>query len=313
MPLTLEQIIQQIADYYPDGIVKVDKNNLNQIYLVSQSKGAGAFIKVSGTAAPLIFGDTTAAVGEDAKAQDVDYQSLIDFIKRGLGYPLVPVELTKEQLDDIVREGFNLYNKYRNTEEQLITLQLEGNENEGYKIPPIVGDQKNIVDIYFKPRIPFTIFNSSGFESFVFTQQIFQQYQKSNFLESGFLADYYILNMMVTDMDLILGSKPTWNILNGKLQIYPKLPYLSRVAIKYKSKLTKEQALADPVMIQAWCIGKARKLLGSIRATFGGTLTAGETTLQMNASEMIQQGDKEMDEALKEIRGEREPLGFIFG
>jgi hypothetical protein len=73
-----------------------------------------------------------------------------------------------------------------------------------------------------------------------------------------------------------------------------------------------EEVMTDS-MVKLWMTGTCRKLIGSIRSTFGGTLNAGETTLQMNGSEMIQTGQAEIDQAEKEMRQETLPLGFFVG
>lgn len=303
--LSVDEIISQIRDYFPDGISKVDKNQDNQVYLISTTKGEKAFIKVSDLAAPEIFdlGEEFSTSGiSSGKKDDTDYDSLIDAIKSNIGSPIIPIELTKEQMDLIVRESFAVYNKYKNQDYLITTSQnLEGNWEEGFKIPPEIEDEKNILDLIFCTNLPLGVLLNEGFENEMIAQSILNQYTSTHTFMHGFTLDYSMLNNWIADNSLILGTQPRFEILNHKLFIYPKLNKYLKVRVKYKTKASIKDALLDQYFLQ-YASGRCLQLMGLIRSSLGGTLQAGETTLQMNGSEMISIGKEMSDKAVEELR-----------
>ena len=307
-----QEIVDIINAANVPGISRAALNSLNQLYLVGTTRGKDGYISVSGTASPIIFGSVTTAIGEDAEEESIDYSPLFDYVKRRLGYPTVPVEITDLQMEDILRDSINLYNKWRNYSEKILYVDLFGSMEDGYEIPAIIGSERNIVDIVFKPRTPFGIYDSNSFEYNIYIQQLFNKYGVGG-ARTGFLTDYSISMNFIADSNLVLGTEPRWEIFNKKIHIYPKPPNgLFKIGIKYKGQMSLEEIMFDS-MVKLYMVGACRKLIGSIRATFGGTLNAGETTLQMNASEMISQGDQEMKEAITEMKQETLPLGFVIG
>jgi hypothetical protein len=312
MFLSVDEIVDQIRSYLPDGIAYVGKNDFNQVYLVSQTKGSDAYIKVSEPAADPIFNGSTSAVGTDEKAKIPDYSNIYNMVKSNLGYPQIPVELDENQWKLILREALALYNKWRNYDEQLITVNLKGTSETGFEVPPIITDHHDIIDVLFQTRIPFSIYSTGGFEQNMWTMQMLQQYNNTNFMNSGFVADYGIAMMAIQDYTNILGTRPTWTIINDRIFITPHLPMYSRVAIKFRAPLSLDVILRDDFIIK-YMSGRARVILGTIRSMYGGTITAGSQTLQMNGGDLISRGDQEMKEAIEDLRKQSLPPELIWG
>lgn len=307
-----QEIVDAINSANPAGINRASLNSLNQIYLVGTTRGKSAFISVAGLAAPIVFGGEVTAIGQDAITTPVDYSVLFGYVKRKLGYPTVPVEITDGQMSDVLQDAINLYNKWRNYSVQTLYVDLAGTSSGGYEIPAIIGSERNIIDIIFKPRTPFGIYDSNSFEYNIYIQQLFNKYGRGG-ARTGFLTDYSISMNFITDSNLILGTEPRWEVRDRKIYIYPKPPTsLFNVAIKYKGQMSIDEIMSDD-MVKKYMTGACRKILGTIRSTFGGTVSAGETTLQMDGASMTSLGTTEMEEALKEMKGESEPLGFIVG
>lgn len=313
--LTKEQILEQIKSYYPDGIADVGIDANGRFYLVSQTKGEDAFISVSGEAAdPIFWGGEPpkTAQGEDAKKGEIDYTGLIDEIKSRMGAPLAPFELTEAMVKSGLKETLNLYYKWRNFKQRSITLQLTGNPTDGYEVPPIIPNQKAIREILFKPRMPFSIYANSGFESTIWSQQLLTQYNTTKFLTGGFPADFYILNMAASDWDYILGTKPRWEIINDRIHVYPKLPQYTQVAILYDGYMTMDEILLDSFVVR-YMTYYCMELVGRIRDSFGGILQVGEQSLSMNGKDLIQMGIAGMKEVVEELKKESEPPIMVWG
>lgn len=307
-----QEIVDSINAADPAGILRADLNSLNQVYLTGTTKGVNGSISVSGDCATLVFGGEITALGQSAVISPVDYSILFGYVKRKLGYPTVPVEITDEQMQDVLKDAVNLYNKWRNYSVQTLYIDLAGTSTEGYEIPAIIGSERNIIDVVFKPRTPFGIYDTNNFEYNVYIQQLFNKYGRGG-ARTGFLADYSISMNFIADSNLILGTEPRWEIRDKKLFCYPKPPSGAfNVGIKYKGTMTIEEVMSDS-MVKQYMTGACRKIIGTIRSTFGGLVSAGDTTLQLNGTEMVTIGTEEMEAALKDMRGESEPLMMIVG
>ena len=77
---TIQNVIDEINSYYPDGISICSKDSKERVLLTSETKGAEAFISVNGNAAPLIFGIVETAKGSNANAGTIDYSILVYFV-----------------------------------------------------------------------------------------------------------------------------------------------------------------------------------------------------------------------------------------
>jgi len=262
----------------------------------------------------IIFGNAQEDRGEDAlsKSNQIDYTVLYNYIRSMLGAPITPVELTDEQLSNILLEAVAEYNKWRNFEENIIYADLPSqNQNEGYEIPSEVGPVRNIIDIIIRPRLPFGYLAADpDMSNAIYLQYFFQRYGRPGHM--GFLSDYYLAITMLKDTSLITGTEFRWEILNRRIYVYPK-PYYSllNIGILYKSSISMEDVNND-MFIRKYCLAKAKILLGTIRSTFGGIIPAGTENITLSYGELIQQGQKELDDVKNEMKSQSEPaLPFI--
>ena len=315
--MNADDIINAINAAQPEGITKAGKNGTNCIYLVSEATGEDAYIKVSGDAASIIFGGTTSASGTSTDGTDKDYSAFYEDVKAYYGYPLIPFEVTKHQLDLFIQEAINLYNRYRTDDLHTVDLQLKGSAKTGYTIPSIVGDYKNITDIIFKPIFPLT-FYGSDFEdgddiiSLLLARNLFGGSGVGG-ISGGFTQDYYISMMSIQDFRQAIGLNPSWEILNDKLYIYPSnLPRFTHVCIKYKAAASMKHMMKDAEFLQ-YVSGKCLMQSGSVRAQYGSSLSAGINSLQFNGDTMYERGKTMCDAALESWKKNQEPLGFFFG
>jgi hypothetical protein len=315
--MNADDIINAINSASPEGITKAGKNGTNNIFLVSTSTGEEAYIKVSGDAAPIIFGSVTSAQGTNASDIDTDYSAFYEDVKSYYGAPLIAFEVTKHQLDLFIQEAINLYNRYRTDNMHTVEAQLKGNAKSGYTIPSIIGDYKNIVDIFFKPIFPLT-FYGSDFEdgddiiSLLLARNLFGGAGTGG-IKGGFTQDYYISLMNIENFRQTIGLNPSWEILNDKLYIYPSnLPRFTHVCIKYKATASMKHMLKDPEIIQ-YVTGKCLMMSGSVRSSLGGQLSTGINALQFNGDTMYERGKNMCDAALDSLKHQQEPLGFFMG
>lgn len=322
--MTLDEAVKLIKSKYPEGISSVYRDKNDHLVLISESKGADALISVSGDAADILFGpEYKSAQGTDQTVNTLE-QAYKDFIEKLKTYStddLIPIEISDEQLRLYIQEAINLYKKYRSDDINTYRVQLEGNAEEGYEIPPAVPDWHDITDIIFKPLFPIGFyagsFDNSAEDIIALTLVNAMVGQGGldygNFYGKGFTTDYYISLMNIDSMEMALGLKPTWNVMNHRLYIYPNgiTKYLN-VTICYKAPIDPIEAMRDP-WILLYVYGKLRMAQGEARGQYGSTLSTGGIQIQFNASEMYERGKSACEQAIAEMRKNDQPLGFLMG
>ena len=262
----------------------------------------------------IIFGAENADYGENAPLPNaLDYSVIYNYIRSMLGAPLVPVELTDEQLGNILTEATTEYNRWRNFEENITYMDLLPNTgNDGYDIPAVVGSQHNIIDVIVRPRLPFGYLAADpDMANSLYLQYFFQRYGRPG--HTGFLADYYIAISMLKDTSLITGTEPRWEIKNNKIFVFPKpAQALLKIGIIYKTPLTMEDLESDN-LIRRYCVARAKTLIGQIRSTFGGIVPAGQENITLGYAELISQGQQELELVRNDMKSQSEPLTLMIG
>lgn len=259
----------------------------------------------------LVWGYESADSGENAGAKPVDYTPIFDYVRSQLGYPIVPVELTNEQLTGCLTEAVTEYNRWRNHSENLVYTTLYGNSVDGYEVPEVVGPPDNITDIIFRPKFPFGYYNADpDLANSLYMQYMFQKWGRPG--QSGFLSDYALALSTEKDMNLILGTEVRWQIINRRIHISPKPNNAINIGIKYKSALSIDEIMIDN-MVKRYTLAKAKILLGNIRSTFGGTIPGGTENIQLNGSDLIAQGKEELNEVKQDMIHQAEPLELLIG
>ena len=317
---TIDDVIKTINDYYPEGITKSSKDGEDRVILVSETKGKDAFITVSGDAAPIIFGSTgLTANGQDANAGTIDYTKFYDAVRNYTGSPLIPMEITDEQMKLFLKEALAYYKRWKGDEINQYTCQLKGNWKDGWEIPSVVENQKDIVDIIFRPIFPITFYGSDFIDNG--TENIFALTIAESLFGGrgavkngqGITQDYYISLMGMQDFRQTLGLNPTWEIMNNRIYIFPsQVTRFTNVSIRYKAPLSEEDCLKDPDMIK-YVHGKCLMTMGNIRGQYGSDLTTGEASLKFNADAWYERGKVLVDEVLDYWKKSQPPMGFFFG
>ena len=125
----------------------------------------------------LVWGYESADSGESAETTTIDYTPIYDYVRSQLGYPIVPVELTNEQLTNCLTEAITEYNRWRNHSENLVYATLSGNSVDGYEIPAVVGTPDNIIEIIFRPKFPFGYYSADpDLANSLYMQYMFQKW-----------------------------------------------------------------------------------------------------------------------------------------
>lgn len=324
--LTIDEVIKFIKENYPIGIASIYKDNAGRLVLISETKGDNAYIIVSGNAAEDLFGKTKGAQGTDQVKNTLEdnYNKFIEDVKNYSSNDLIPIEIKDDQVRLYLQEALNIYKKYRSDDINTYSIQLKGNSEIGYEIPPIIEDWHDITDILFRPLFPIGFYTGAfdnDAEDVIALTLVNAMCGKGStnygeFYGKGFQTDYYISMMNIQAMERILGLDPTWKVLNNRLYIFPNniSKYLT-VTICYKAPVDPIKAMRDPYIIQ-YVYGKIRMAQGEIRGQYGSNLSAGGGTgiaMQFNGDSMYERGKEAVEKAIEGMVKNQEPLGFLIG
>lgn len=318
--MTLDEALTFIESNYPEGISKVYKDSLYRPVLVSETKGDQAFVKVSGVGGDLLFGAGSTAQGTDQTKNTLEdnYKKFIEDVKEYSSEDLIPIEIKDSQVRMYLKEAINLYKKYRNDELNTYNVQLKGDADKGYEIPPVVEDWHDITDILFRPLFPLGFYTGSfdnDAEDIIELSLVNAMggVDYSQFYGKGFQTDYYISLMNIESMEQILGLTPSWRVYNNRLYIFPNnISKYTTVTIVYKAPVDPVKALRDPYIIQ-YVYGKIRMAQGEVRGQYGANLSSGGLAVQFNADTMYERGRDAVEKAVEEMKKQQDPLGFIVG
>jgi len=315
--VTFEEIKQAIRDANVPGLASVTDDGNGRLVLIGSTTGNEGYISVddatTASALDIIWGDEASDTGEDSEFTSggvyTDYSELFRWVRSMLGAPLVPVELTDEQLEDNLTEAVYQYNKWRNYNENVVYAQLQGNPKNGWEIPAVVGGAGNITEIIMEPRYPTTYYaGRDDLYSNIFIQEMFKG--RKDII--GTAADYHIAMSTSRDLNIILNTEVRWEIINKRLFITPIPSNTLKVAIKYKAALTLDEIVTND-SLRKYLLALAKITLGNIRSTFGNQVPGGDGMLQLNGSELKSEGMQEVQSIKDGWKREVQMEAFIIG
>jgi hypothetical protein len=310
--VTLAEILAAIDYADVSGLATTSDNGSGHIVLTSETTGDSASLAVSsGTTADalaLVWGYEADDEGESSTGAVVDYTELFRYVRSQLGEPLIPAEITDEQLEDCVSDAVWWYNRYRNYKEGLLYTNLSGSAKEGYDIPAVIGGGENIIEIILRPRFPYSFYaGRTDLVSNLYMQYIFQSFRKGF---TDFLGDYYVTISTESDINIILGTQLQWQVINNKLFIHPA-PDAMNAAIRYRSALNPGEVVTNQ-WIKEFTLAKAKIILGNIRSTFKNGVPGGADVIQFNGEDLKAEGFQELERIKEDLKKTAEPLFLEF-
>lgn len=273
------------------------------------------------------------------------YVKLLTRIKSSLGYPLIQLEITDEQIYNAIDISLEFFTKFGGyTEEYLIFRSDLYKKGYGLKIGDLFNitpemastikpDCKNLAEATFgfdidlnERRTVMNVFtvqpgDNSGINTlFTIEQTIAQQAYFGHLLGNvGFdLITFDILKMWLKTREKVLALKPYYRFYPEQqlLRITPEpdtrsAPYFGIIGA-YVQKPIRE--LISQLWIYKYSMAQIKVTIGNVRGKYAGTgLLGGQT---VNYTDLMSQGIKEIDELEKELKTDlidREPIPFFMG
>lgn len=275
-------------------------------------------------------------------SQIKSYDHLAQRIRRTLGEPLIQIEISSEQIYEIIDISIEYFTKFAGeTEEYLIfrsDLYISGyglpigrlfntspemyNSNPDSLIPSLSGgwdfdmdDYRRVIDVF-----SFNEGNNSGVNTlFTIEHTIAQQAYFGHLLGNvGYdLVTWYTLKNWLDTREKMLALTPYLRF-DPDSQILKIIPEPSKVQTYYGLIGCKIQKPIKYLVSQLWVYRYALALtkitIGHVRGKYSGTNLFGGQTV--NASDLLRQGEKEKDELEKELMSDmvdRSPTKFFVG
>ena len=113
------------------------------------------------------------------------------------------------------------------------------------------------------------------------------------------------------DLNVILGTQTKWEILNGKLYIFPDPTSNLSVGIKYASALNLSEINSNR-FVKKFTLAEAKIVLGGIRSTFKSGIPMGSDLAQLNGEDLIAAGNAEKEKEMDKLQKIQEPTFLSF-
>ena len=274
-------------------------------------------------------------------SQIKSYDQLAQRIHRALGAPLIDIEISSEQMYEMIDISIEWFTKFSGvTEEYLIFRSDLYEQGVGLRMDKLMNitpnmynsmdsanptlsasfdfdmdDYRKVIDVF-----SFNEGNNSGVNTlFTIEHTIAQQAYFGHLLGNvGYdLVTWHALKEYLDLREKMLALKPF-------LRFYPEnqilriIPEPSRSATYYGligCKIQKPiRELVSQLWIYRYTLAQAKITIGHVRGKYQGTNLFGGQTV--NAADLLRQGEKEKDELEKEIMSDlvdRDPIRFFIG
>lgn len=238
-------------------------------------------------------------IGSDGSA---DQRLLLaNQIKYDLGYPVVDVELTKEQLDYAItktlselrsKSGLGYKNGY-------FFLYTEPGHTK-YLIANKTSGTNKVVDILSIQRV--NSMANGGHDSGIYGQ-IFANflYNAGNFD----MLSYHLMTEYKKTYEMIFAQRIQWNWSEQtrELTLFQNIPYNMLLAIECTYERTEQDIMTDRLCnpwVRRYASAQARLMLAEIRGKFS-TLPGAGGGITLNANDLRMAAEKEIENCLAEI------------
>lgn len=262
-------------------------------------------------------------IGIGTDGSDAIRNELINEIRYELGYPVVDVELTKEQMDYAITRALSELRQRSGIgyKRGFFFMMIKANEQRYYMTNKI-SEMNKIVDVLGVYRLT-SSFLSSAHGAGVYGQIVLQHmYNMGTFdlLSYHMMADYTKL------LEMLFAARVTftWNEQRRELFLHNKFSYAEpRVCIEATVERTEQDIMSDRYArpwIRRFAAAVCRLMLAESRGKFS-SLPGASGSVSLNAGELRQAAQQEMEACYSDIdsyvtdRPEEYGMGtqFLFG
>ena len=239
-------------------------------------------------------------VGTDGSSDE--RRAMIESILVELGYPVVQVELTKQQLEFCIDQAIQYLRRRSGAsyDRAFFFLQLEPGKQH-YTLSSKAQGFDRIVDIQALRR------QSSAFFSRVEGQGLYGQQVLQSLYQMGTydLTSYHIISEYTELMERMfaVNIRYYWHEKTRKLSLMQNIHRYETVLVEATAERTEQDMIADRRLnnwIQTWAVAEARMILAEIRGKYSSLPGAGGG-IQLNANDLRTQAREDFEQCREEI------------
>lgn len=247
-------------------------------------------------------------------AEPVSRQTFKDFIKRKLGYPLLDINISEDQLDDRVDEALSFYRDYHNdgTEKVYLKHVVTAEDKVNGYIP--------ISDLVSFVVQVFPIISDKNSSEQLFNLQ-YQIAQSDLFTVSGMnMLPLVVAMTQLQNLQFFLGNYPTINYNRHTDKLYLIMDWKNKVQVG-DTIIVECYRVLDPLeypnvwkdmWLKKYATALTKEQWGQNLIKFNGVQMAGGITL--NGQKIFDEGKKDREDLEKEmINGYSLPVNFFMG
>ena len=226
-----------------------------------------------------------------------------DYIYNQLGAPVITVEIATTQLDQIIEDSIELFNRYNYGEgshKDYLVINLSA-DTQDYSLS---GQEVNdVVDMLLS--------ETTGGLNTLFTPINLFYNGQSPVSSSAYLSDYYTAMTHLKQITDTLSTQFKVDYIQSQeiLRIVPT-PEVDLVAMIEVYKKETAQYLYNHILVKQLCVAKAKILWGGNLGKYSMQLPGGGT---INFSEIKSEGKEELERVMVDIKAESEPIDFFLG
>lgn len=231
------------------------------------------------------------------------FDDLREYIHSKLGGGVIRIEMVKKQYNTAIRDAIAMFYEY--DESQITFEKLEADENGEVILPS-----------HIEPHLVREVITTGFVSQFGQVQDdgvyysLFFPNQNTNPIFSSLDVGQYIQwRQRLEDVNNALNTEFTWDIVGGKINIYPKTIRHGTVGVFYGAIMTPEQ-LQSETWIVKYALECAREQLGGIRDKFSNFQSASGPA-QTDGANLIQKAEREKEKLEAQLRARRPPLPIL--
>ena len=241
-----------------------------------------------------------------------DNNELNDFkqyILRQLGWPLIRVEITHDQLTDCILDAVQLFHDFAALDYAI--EEVSGFGGNTVTIPNHI-QPKHIVEIIFERDYYDSLsagMAATGFEETLGGVLPYSLSGRSSFLHDFDIAGYYLYLQHMEDFKKVLGIKRHFEIIGGEIKLFPANLKYRKIGILYKPMLD-EKGSSQYTWIKQYAVAKAKIIVGTIRSKLGGFSSTG-TNIAVDGDALKSEGREDINRLEEELKFLGPPMPFI--
>lgn len=222
-------------------------------------------------------------------------EKLIKYIRSQLGAPIIEIEVTDEQISEIIDSTVQKYTELAyGTLEATIVVQFKGKGE--YQLPPNITNIIRVARGNTSNIMNFSANYGQGFVPDLWSQQFF-----SASLTGDILPNIIMLSNTQAQLDKYFGDDIYCNFNPYKkvLQIFEPYKGLGVIHYQYEYDADKVDMIYDQMWIKEYCIAKTKFLWGTIVGKYSQSLVGGAT---INYSDLKSEGQSDMERLMEELK-----------